>query len=538
MIPFQSIPGQSRLFLDFLHDFGKVSDFYRGYYKKDSDVQRRLKELEAFPHRRELVQVLQGQHPDASSATKTSIERIGQPHTVAVVTGQQMGFFSGPLFTLYKAIGIIKYCEQLKKSHPDHDFVPVFWLELEDHDFEEIRSINLIDVNNTLKTVSYLGDGNDAKDPIYKLLITSDLDRLLKELQEILYTTDFSKEWQSLLRDTYSSGSSLAEAFKKFLMGCLGKYGLLTLDPSDINLKKLARPVFEKELTEAANTLEALRTQTDLIKKAGYDAQVEPDSTNLFMLDTVEPRHPLNRTGSRKFKLRADEMGPYVKELRTLLASDPQRFIPNVVLRPIVQDTLLPTLAYMAGPSEIAYFAQFRKVYEILGIQEPLIVPRPFVTILEKKIGKVLDKFGLSAADIVTRGPEVLSELAARESGEPAPAMVGRIKEQISALMTGLQEPLGAVDPGLKGASKTALDKVEQALQVLQSKAADGEKRAHELKYNQVAKALTHLRPGGHLQERTLNVLYYMNKYGLQFVDRLYAQIQPLAEGHQVIEVD
>ncbi|MBL7995865.1 bacillithiol biosynthesis cysteine-adding enzyme BshC, partial [bacterium] len=464
---------------------------------------------------------------------------LKQSNSVAIVTGQQMGVFGGPLYTVYKALGTVKLCESFQQQFPDYNFVPLFWMELEDHDFEEIRSIQLFNIDNDIKSIVYNGAdaGNKSKSPINSIRLNEDIARVMVEIKSTLNPTDFSAELFLKLESAYQNGKSISEAFGLWTCALLGRYGLVLMDPSDAGFKKMAAPVFKKELENAEKIHALLMAQSSALKTSGYSPQVENEPTNLFLRDEGSSKHPLNKNGLNKFKIRSEDAATHRDSLMKLIDTEPDRFIPNVILRPIVQDHLLPTFAYVGGPSEIAYFAQFKTIYEFFEIPEPLIIPRPFITILEKKIKKVTDKYGITVEEIFKKKNRIVDEAATGNSQPSASGQLDTLLLQIHSQFSTVEKNIVSVDPSLKGASETALDKIEKAITILKEKTGDAEKRKNELTHSQLTKAVRHILPQDHFQEREINALYYLNKYGFDFLDTLYEKMAVSDYGHQIVEL-
>jgi bacillithiol biosynthesis cysteine-adding enzyme BshC len=533
---------ENKLFRDYLYDFPKVEKFFSVDYQNAETIESHLQKITAIPRdRSKIVEILARQNSFYGNTSHAwdNIQKLKDKNTVAIVTGQQMGIFTGPLYTIYKAIGAVKQCAYYQSRYPDYSFVPVFWMELEDHDFEEVRSIRLLSVENELVRIAYDGhdSANTAKNPVHKILIDSDIVRVLEELRAALNKTDFTEALLQSVHDNYTEGASVADAFGKWMAVLLGKSGLILMDPSDREVKNMVRPIFKRELENASAAHDCLTGQSRALAQAGYEVQVETEGANLFLLDDKNEKAVFNKNGRNKIRLTLEDVHAHAADLHGILEHSPERFIPNVVLRPIVQDSLLPTFAYLGGPSEIAYFAQFKTLYDFYGVTEPMIIPRPFVTLMEKKNKKVLDKYGITLQDIFNDPTGILDRVASRSSRTPVPVLfedfISHTKQQFSEI----EKQISQIDPTLKGAAATALEKISQAIKVLQDKSADAEKRNLELTHSQLAKALNHLYPDSAFQERTLNILYYLNKYGMGIVDVLSDKIDIASHDHQIIEL-
>ncbi len=542
-IPFSDIKNSdNKLFQDYLYDFPKVADYFAVNPRDPGQVKLHLSNTVSQDHDRSgLAAILTRQNTlyGNSPLALENIQKLADEKTVAVVTGQQAGFFSGPLYTIYKALGAVKLCAFYQNRFPGFQFVPVFWMELEDHDFEEVRSVGHLTIENEIKKIKYDGGdpANELKNPIHKIVLDSDIGRVIREITSVFNRTDFSDSLFQNVENAYAEGNSVGGAFAKWMAFLLGKFGLILMDPSDPDFKKLARPIFRKELENASAVHERLTEQSRALTQAGFAVQVETQPVNLFLLDDKTGKLPFNVNARNKFRLSLDDTKNHGGPLQEILEQTPERFIPNVVLRPVVQDFLLPTFAYIGGPSEIAYFAQFKTIYGFFGVTEPMIVPRPFVTLLEKKNKKVLDKYGVTLTEVFNEASGILERVALKSSGVPMASRFEDFLATTKAQFSEIEKQMIRIDPTLKGAAATALEKITQAVKVLESKSGDAEKRNLELTHSQLSKALTHLVPNGNFQERELNVLYYLNKYGMTLIDTVYQNIDPESCDHQVVEL-
>lgn len=539
-IDFKDLERSTVLLRDYLGNTGSIRSFFPVHANDPAGLRSLLPKAATRAHRDTLTETLlrQNRSFDNDPAAIANVEKLRDPKTLAVVTGQQMGLFTGPLYTIYKALATVRWCQYFHDQFPEYTFVPVFWLELEDHDFREVGTIRLIDATNDLISVTYEGGDqeNKSKTPICRLILTDEIAQRIGEISAALNKTDFTESWLKDVQAAYRPGETLSNAFAKLMARWLGRYGLILMDPSDPELKKLAAPIFKKALTDAAPAHERFVKTTSDLKQAGYSAQVETEPAYLFVSD---PSHdlPWNSKATDKVRITSEELTTHRDEILSIPEKEPQRFIPNVVLRPIVQDFLLPTMAYVAGPGEIAYFAQFRSLYEFFGVPEPAIVPRPFLTLLEKKIKKVPEKYGLSVKSILNEGESLVEKVAAQTSSVSNGPELERMIAEFSGRLAPLEKSLVQTDPSLKGAVATASDKIRQALTVLQTKTLEAEKRNHELVHTQLVKAIRHLLPNGQFQERELNALYYLNKYGYGLFDTILANADPAQTGHRVVEL-
>ncbi len=534
---------QNSLFLDYLYDYPKVAGFFAVDRGDTSVVQGLLKRLSGRPlDRSRLADVLLRQNRafGGAPAVLASIEKLRHPSTAAVVTGQQMGLFGGPMLTLLKAIATVLWCNEFKKQWPAHEFVPVFWLELEDHDFQEVSSVRILTQDNQLKKISYgpADPDNRPRTPIGNLVLENSITAAMEEMRTQLGRTDFSEELFHELRSAYRPGRTMGEGFARWLARLLGGYGLVLMDPSDPEFKVMAAPLFRMEIEDPQTTNRLLAEQSAAITARGYTPQLDGKPTNLFLRKSRGDRLPYEEPGMEKFRLTPEHAAAHRAALLDRVAAAPESFIPNVALRPIVQDHLLPTFAYVAGPSEIAYWAQLKPLYGHFGVIQPMVLPRPFATLVEKKIAKILDRNGLLLPDLLNRPNTLVDELVLRQGGRSILSAFERWAETNRKNLDELGSVVGAVDASLRGAVETAGSKIDQAISVLRDKTLAAEKRNSEQLVGQIQRAVDHLCPAGSFQERKLASLYFLNKYNWNFVEFLFRRVSITAIGHQVIAVE
>jgi bacillithiol biosynthesis cysteine-adding enzyme BshC len=530
----------SKLFLDYVNDFQRVHQFYGSNFRNEADWTTLFRQLESRHLKRtNLVQILTNQNKNFHCGVRTlaNIDSLVNDSTFAVVTGQQVGLFTGPMYTIYKTLTTIKLAEQLAKKFPDFQFVPVFWLEGEDHDFEEVSKIHLINPANDIATLQYQIEGKTPEKnmgAVGLLQFDKALPGFFDSVDQALLQTEFKPKVLELFRTAYQEGMTFNKAFVHLMNVLLEDSGLVFLDPHDTQIKQLLLPVFEHELATTPRTCQLVIDQSAELEKQ-YHAQVKPRPINLFVFHEGS-RYPLE-PHPEGFALKGTRKHFTKDELFSLLRSSPQSFSPNVVLRPICQDTLLPTAAYVAGPSEVAYFAQFRPVYQEFGIPEPIIYPRSSITIMEEKVEKVFERFSLQLVDF-TRDIEFVKEkVAAQLAGVNINETFAAAQHGAEESMSTLEKALQSVDQTLLGALESTKGRIKSNLEGLKEKALAAQKRQHEVFLRQIDKAAIHIFPDSDFQERKLNVLYFLNKYGLEFVRWLHNEVHIDKFKHQVIHL-
>jgi bacillithiol biosynthesis cysteine-adding enzyme BshC len=532
--------GITPLFVDYLNDFEKLKDYYAADFRDRKSWKKLIdKVLSKQKDRSTLIRVLTEQNKQHHCGIRTlaNIDLLGNENTVAVVTGQQVGICSGPLYTIYKTVTAIKLAEQLSTQFPDYNFVPVFWVEKEDHDFEEINKLNVLNPAGEVQTIEYLFGGKPFErnpGPVGSIVIDSFIDNFFDRLQTQLQESEFKLPLFTALRGYYRSGATLGAAFVGLMNQVFEDSGLVFLDPGNVELKKILKPVFQKEIAGLSKTSQMV-VDTSAGLEEHYHAQIKAKSINLFMLHKggrylIEPReNDYSLKGTRQFFSK--------EELNSIVENSPELISPNVVLRPICQDAILPTIAYVGGPSEVAYFAQLKPVYEFFDVQMPVVYPRASVTIMEEKVKNILEKFQVDFTEIWSGIDPLLIRIAEQVSEVKVDVLFDllhrRIHEAVAESRFGIQQ----IDPTLSGAIDSTLSRIESQLNVLKEKAQSAQQRRQEVTIKQIQKVAANIFPKSNFQEREFNVIYYMNKYGPDFVKWLSGEIIIERFQHQLIEL-
>jgi bacillithiol biosynthesis cysteine-adding enzyme BshC len=378
-INFSDIPGNHNLFLDYVYEFENVKSFYKVNFRDKEEYLKTFRRISESRNdsSRNLAEILSSQYDGLSPSVKTqkNISLLKDSKTLAVVTGQQLGILGGPLYTFYKIITAIKLSNYLAERYDDYNFVPVFWLEGDDHDFNEVRSLSLVDDNNNITKLEYdeaLQD-EENRGSVGYLKLNESINVFFEELEGKLRSTEFTPELLSSLREFYKEGKTFKQSFKELLFSIFDKYGLILFDPQDPKVKQLLKPVFKKEITDFRKHTEKLVHVSATLEEL-YHAQVKVNPVNLFF-SNEEGRFLIDPV-ENEFRLKRKRKKFTYDELMELIDTKPENFSPNVLLRPICQDYILPTAFYVGGPSEISYFAQVTPLYDFFGIEAPILYPR------------------------------------------------------------------------------------------------------------------------------------------------------------------
>ena len=360
-LPFGRVPGQSRLFLEYLKDPTRLRRFYPEAVRFHHELSdRRARVLDNYAtDRTALCEALAGMNASwgAGAETLENVRRLRSDESVAVVTGQQVGLFTGPLYTLYKALSAVKLAACLTARGTEA--VPVFWMASEDHDWEEVREAQLLACDGRLASVSIPDALHRDGGQVGEVVLDETVEDAAKRLFDLLPSSEFLPDVERLLRDCYHSGRTLAEGFARMLSALTSRYGLVLLDPTDARIKRLAAPLYSEAARKGAEIAAATDARSRELEAEGYHAQVHTsaDAFPLFLIDDGA-RRALTRADSGRYRAKGTEHEWTSEELAALALSEPERFSPNVTLRAVVQDYLLPTVAYFGGAAEVAYFAQ------------------------------------------------------------------------------------------------------------------------------------------------------------------------------------
>ena len=539
-INFCDIPGHQNLFLDYLYEFDNVKDFYKYDFRDKEQYKKIFKSITESDNnvRVRLKNILSSQYADLnpSAKTKKNIDLLAKDNTLTIVTGQQLGILGGPLYTFYKIINIIKLSNQLNSRYDDFNFVPVFWLEGDDHDFNEVRAISVFNNDNLLKKIGYKEemDPDVAKKSIGITELDESINEFFSQLEENLRDTEFKQPLLDKLKTIYEPGKTFKASFRQLIHSLFDEYGLVLLDPQDKQIKDLLKPVFRKEINDFREHTQQL-VQVSAKLEETFHAQVKVHPVNLFF-STDDGRYSIEPVDN-EFRLKRKRKSFTKEELLELVENEPERFSPNVLLRPICQDYILPTAFYVGGPSEVSYFAQVLPLYDFFNIPAPIIYPRSSATLLEANIKKTLDKYDKSMLEIFLGVDELKRKVIDSLTENNVDDIFNEAQNEIDLTFDRMREKLFALDKTIADTSKKYRGKIFNALNELKGKAEQAQNRKFEVTLRQLDRASTIIFPASNLQEREINFIYFVNKYGDEFLKKLFDELEIDKFEHQVIEL-
>ncbi len=536
VIPTNELPHHLPLVDDYVNDYGKVQEFYNGDFRELAAFKRQTERVQSRHLPREnLAAVLKEQNKSYGCGPQSlgQIEKIVREQACAVVTGQQVGLFSGPLYTIYKALTAIKLSEHLNRCRLGC-FVPIFWLASEDHDLAEIDHIALLDKNNRLEEVRCRMPSSEFKIPASNIILPSEILDCIQRLKDLTLDSEFKADIINDLSEAYQPGRSFAEAFARWMTRLFKSYGLIFIDASHPRLKELGRDVFYQEIAEESPSSQQAMATSQRIRQAGYDTQIPLHEGILNIFYTERERRAIQwKEGA--FGIKGMPPMRTKEELLTLAKEKPFLFSPNVLLRPLYQDALLPTVAYIGGPGEIAYFAQMRGVYERFRLPMPVIYPRMNVTIVEKKVDHVLKKYNLKIQDLWGQPVGIIGEIGKKQIPDSLDKALRLVLNHLEQDFESLKGEILAFEPALKDSLDQAKGKMNQQWKFMEKKILQASRKRNETAIQQLHKAIDNLYPNQHLQERVFNIVPYIMKYGYAFMDKLDQAIDLDEHDHQVL---
>jgi bacillithiol biosynthesis cysteine-adding enzyme BshC len=531
------VPQTTALFRDFVNDFEKVADFYPLSPRRLLDEMNPELVLKGRDFsRQQLTEILRVQNKRLGCGPQTlaNIELLNRPDALVVITGQQVGLFTGPLFTVYKALTVLRLVRQLGERFPFR-FLPLFWMASEDHDYQEVNRVVLLDEDNQPNILQLRSDYRQGT-PVGDLLLGPEIESLLQRLDQALPESEFKAPVLTLFRAAYRPTVTFSEAFGRAMLALFAEAGLIMADPMDPGLRRLAAPIFRRELESAPQSAELVAQGSGRLEQRGYHAQLQlaPPGVNLFVLMNGR-RSAMVRDG-RGFRLKRGRKIFSSAELMGLLERSPERFSPNAALRPVVQDRLFPVAAYVAGPAEIAYFAQLSEVYRLFGVPESCIYPRASFTLVEGRVRELVEKFGLTVEEVFVPEDRLMSRVLGQEMPGELEELLESSGRQVREAFQALSDKIMDFEPTMQGYLDASRGKVDHQLKAVRRKMLQAKRARDRTTREQVARVSRQLFPAGQLQERILSIIPFLARHGTQIL----AGLEPFSGEpweHQVVEI-
>jgi bacillithiol biosynthesis cysteine-adding enzyme BshC len=498
----------SSLFEDYISKSEKVKPYYNEhFYAMDFSTYLGKNKFD-YLNRTVLVKALNNQSALVSNTNQNSTNNITlleNSTTYTITTGHQLCLFTGPLYFIYKIVSVINLCKTLKSNFPDKNFVPIYWMASEDHDFEEINHAYIFG-----KKVVWNSEQKGAVGEFS----TEGIKEVIDELKIILGDSQNSNDLIQLFEKSYVNHSNLTDATRYLVNELFGEHGIVILDGNDADLKRLFKEEFTKDIFE--NTSAQLVNETISSLKQNYSAQVTPREINIFYKE-------------KGFRERIEKQGnDYVvlntaikfteQELKTIIETTPEKLSPNVVLRPLYQQKILPNIAYVGGPGEIAYWLEYKTMFDAFKLHLPILMPRNFVMLLDKGTQTKIQKLNLTIEDVFKDGEELIKAFIKTQHDD---VNLEEAKTQLTKIFASVLETVAAIDKSLVGTTEAEKQKAINGLATIEQKINRALKQKSETDINQIWAIKEKLFPKNTPQERYDNVSMYYSKFGKEFITEI-----------------
>lgn len=519
------LPNSNRLVDDYVHSKGEAGNFFEYDYKnRDTYVQRRNELVKNDFPRRKLVNHLLAFNEQFSTHPKVfeNIQKLEANDCTVVITGQQAGLLTGPLYTIYKAITTI----QLAKAYEGQlktPVVPIFWAAGEDHDYQEINHIWVEKDGKVIKK-KYPNKQVD-KQPVSDIPLDQDsMEKWVEEIFSFFGESPHTAEMMKFLKEKIYVSKTISDFFIHVMSHFFQKYGLIFFDSNQEEARKIEAAFFEEMIRKTNELQAALKEQESLMGKLDYETIIETDAecAHLFYHLNGE-RELLHKNQDNMFYLKEKDRQFTEEELVNISKESPELLSNNVVTRPLMQDFLFPTLAFVAGPGEITYWAQLKLLFDVMNRKMPPIVPRMNLTVVERKINKMLEQFDLSVENILTSGVETFRNqwLESRKNNE-LESIIQETRDMIDLAHSKLRKFAWENDRNLGKLSEKNRLFIMSQIDFMEMKIERMYKERYLNELHAFDTIEASLVPNGGMQERSWNIFYFLNKYGLSFIDELF----------------
>ncbi|MFM8834675.1 MAG: bacillithiol biosynthesis cysteine-adding enzyme BshC [Cytophagales bacterium] len=515
-LDFRSTHAFTSFFLDYIEQKPSLQKFYNRF-PKIQNFQGQLQDKASFTrgNREILVTALTAQYGSlkTTDAVQANFSALSHEKTFTITTGHQLNVFTGPLYFIYKIVTVINVCRELQQQYPAYRFVPVYWMASEDHDYEEIKTFRLYGKKYTWNTQQTGAVGRFALD---------ELRTLLNEVPGEI----------SIFKEAYTKNQSLAAAVRHYVNALFGEHGLIVVDGDDRSLKSLFTPVIANDLFQHT-AFQKTEATTKQLQQLGYHTQVKAREVNLFYLDKGI-RSRIEKKG-HTFSVVDSSISFTAEQINSCIKNEPEKFSPNVVLRPLYQEMILPNLAYVGGPAELVYWLQLRDVFEVFQVPLPILMPRNFAMVVDEATQKKFVKIGLELKDVFEEKNFLFNHWVAQNSQHDL--SLGREFEKLKSLYQSVQNQAERVDSTLGKLVAAKHKRAHDDLERIEQKMLKAEKRRHEDKRKQIEAVKDALFPFGSLQERTDNFLSFYQS-DPEFVGKLIQLLQPFDFQFNVLKYD
>lgn len=516
-----------KLFKNYINQEQTLLRFYDTNPFSDENLEEKIQNYSYDGRREDLGSFLREYNSQFGtySAVEESIQKLEKENALAVVTGQQLTIFGGPMFTIYKIVTAIKKAEEFERKYK-RPAVPVFWLADEDHDYEEASEFNL-PVQDKIRKFFYEKESSpEAR--VHEIVFETSINTFIEQIKKSQHETDFTSELWSLFEQGYAKGKTFGFAFGKMILNLFSDYGVILCGTNSDTAKEITKEVLIDSVKHKNSLFKTLNDQTEALENEGYSGQVQVHKSNLFIIDDEGNRNKLNTENDHWI----DESSGVTYTDNQLIAriqESPRKFSPNVFLRPLLQSKLLPDVAYIAGPGEIAYYAQLKPLYDSFNLPMPVIIPRLSATIIESSVKRHSQKLPFQLEDYSQRIEDMEHQYIKRSNAPDIEDIFRTWTASIEEASTESIQRIQDIDSTLEGTADKAKSHFLNDLNKVKGKVYRAVKDQEKIQISRISKVQNSLFPNRNLQEREIAFIYFMNKYGVHIWDDLLKNLDDLA---------
>ena len=537
-VSFEKLSGSTKLFLDFIQCSDAACKFFKYDFRSVSSYINAAEWIDRCEYDRpRLVEIIKDniKQYKLTPQIENNLEKLAKPDSLIVFTGQQVGMLLGPMYTVIKALSAYKLANVLEEKL-NRPVVPCFWMASDDHDFDEVKTVKMLDRSGEIIESIYEPINNPGGSPMADVVIDDSIDTFISSVNNGLIETEFSNNVKNIISKHYVKGTTLSNAFAGLFIELMGGYGIIPVDPNFSGMKELFTPVFKNEIENHEEIFNLYETVSNNIIESGYHRQVHKtkESLNLFLNDGG--RSNIIKENDH-FKLQDSEKSFSKSELLILLENDPDKFSSNVCLRPIAQCFAFPTIAQIVGPSEAAYFAQIGQLFNHFNVPWPVVTPRKFVSIMEPHIKKIFDKLDIDYASLYNDTEHEISRVIKEKFPSEIQSRADSIQTEIDKLLVDLSNELKEYEPISYQAMEHSRKKIDHEMNKLSKKLFATHKKRHDTAKGQIEKASAFLFPNGIFHERVLSPIYFLNKFGPDIIRKIESELDIDSIDHQIVEL-
>lgn len=537
------------LYRDYIFNFKNVSEFYKYDYRNIESYRKRIIDVKADydeKNRIKICDILKDYNSKigCSKTTLENIEKLKRKGAVVVIGGQQPGFLTGPMLIIFKILTVLKLSSYFTKELKV-PVIPCFWNASDDSDLSQIDNIKII--NEKVENIKLDLSDSDAKKRYSDIYLDPDrIKKTIKKLGEILRPTDFTSEiidfLNSSVRYMVESCSdtegkiNVSSFFSSLVTKMFSDYGIVIVDPVSIELKKLSLDLLDFDIDNHGKVKDLIISAGRVLSSRDYHIQLNPVPETLdFFLKSKNSRTKVHAKENKWFGVSANNYSK--EELKDLVRKNPGDVSLNVVLRPLLQDRSLPVLCSVCGPGEVSYFAQLKPVYEMLNMKMPVIYPRFSATVIENRIKKLILGLEIQDAELEYRREDVVKKVIDNGLKGGISRSIKDLEDDIEKRLTSLEEKFKSNKVDISSSFDRIKRNLKKETEVLRKKIYSGYKKQNESMVKGIDRIYSNIFPDGNLQEREINIISYLNKYSLGFIDYLYDSVKPLDFLHKFLEI-